>query len=104
MFLLLLKEAERLGYDWVIEWSYRPKDYAEKYAEEGKGISNSLHSILLAIDLYLWKDDKYLTTVEEYLELGEYWESIGGSWGGRFKVSNGKTDIVHFSLEHNGVK
>lgn len=31
---------------------------------------------------------------------GEYWESIGGSWGGRFS----KPDGNHFSLEHNGVR
>jgi len=28
--------------------------------------------------------------------LGLYWESIGGSWGGRFGDGN------HFSLEHEG--
>ncbi|HAO1973206.1 TPA: M15 family peptidase, partial [Escherichia coli] len=31
---------------------------------------------------------------------GEYWESIGGTWGGRFSRADGN----HFSLEHNGVK
>jgi len=30
--------------------------------------------------------------------LGEYWEGMGGSWGGRFSDGN------HFSLTHNGVK
>ncbi|HBJ0947911.1 TPA: M15 family metallopeptidase, partial [Escherichia coli] len=32
---------------------------------------------------------------------GEYWESLGGSWGGRFKS---RPDGNHFSLEHNGVR
>ena len=33
-----------------------------------------------------------------YVALGEYWESLGGSWGGRFKDAN------HFSIEHDGYK
>ncbi|MGO3686517.1 MAG: M15 family metallopeptidase, partial [Proteus vulgaris] len=44
---------------------------------------------------------KYLTATSDYKELGEYWESLGGSWGGRFKT---RPDGNHFSLEHNGVR
>lgn len=33
--------------------------------------------------------------------LGQYWESLGGSWGGRFKS---RPDGNHFSLEHDGVR
>ena len=39
-----------------------------------------------------------IVIIAETNELGEYWESIGGSWGGRFNDGN------HYSLEHNGVK
>jgi len=59
---------------------------------------DSNHYIGLAIDLNLFKDGKYLTQTEDHRELGEYWESLGGSWGGRFKDGN------HYSLEHNGRK
>lgn len=60
--------------------------------------ANSLHKERLAIDFNLFKDGKYLTASEDHRPLGEYWESIGGSWGGRFSDGN------HYSLEHNGRK
>jgi hypothetical protein len=59
---------------------------------------NSNHYIRLAIDLNLFKDGVYLTSTEDHRLLGEYWESIGGAWGGRFDDGN------HYSLEHNGRK
>ena len=52
----------------------------------------------LALDLNLFLDGAFLTTTEGHRPLGEFWESIGGSWGGRFNDAN------HYSLEHNGVR
>ena len=60
--------------------------------------SNSLHYVSLAIDINLFKDGRYLTKTEDHKELGEFWESIGGAWGGRFNDGN------HYSLEHDGRK
>ena len=60
--------------------------------------ANSLHYDKLAIDLNLFYKGEYLTKTEDHKKLGEYWESIGGSWGGRFNDGN------HYSLEHNGRK
>ena len=62
------------------------------------GHPESLHRSRLAIDLNLFKDQVYLTSTDDHRELGEYWESIGGTWGGRFNDGN------HYSLEHNGMK
>lgn len=59
---------------------------------------NSLHYIGLAIDLNLFKNGEYLKDTNDHKELGEFWESLGGSWGGRFNDGN------HYSLEHNGRK
>lgn len=59
---------------------------------------NSNHYIKLAADLNLFRNGKYLTRSEDHKELGEYWESLGGSWGGRFGDGN------HYSLEWNGRK
>ncbi|GBU21090.1 hypothetical protein R80B4_00979 [Fibrobacteres bacterium R8-0-B4] len=56
----------------------------------------SCHYVRLAIDLNLFKDGKYLTKTADHKPLGEYWESLGGSWGGRFGDGN------HYSLEHEG--
>ena len=65
---------------------------------DGKPVhrSNSLHHERLAVDLNLFRGGQYLTRTEDHRELGEYWESIGGAWGGRFQDGN------HYSLEHNG--
>ena len=61
-------------------------------------MNNSNHYIRLAVDLNLFKNGEYLDTTEDHLPLGEYWESIGGAWGGRFNDGN------HYSVEWNGRK
>ncbi|HGV6771546.1 TPA: M15 family metallopeptidase, partial [Escherichia coli] len=63
-------------------------------------IRNSLHTLRLAVDFNLFINGEYQTDTDAYRPLGEYWESIGGTWGGRFSRADGN----HFSLEHNGVK
>ncbi len=64
----------------------------------------SLHRDSLAIDLPLVWDDGSYGTWDDYLPLGEYWESLGGSWGGRFNAGkDGKGDDAnHFSLAYGG--
>lgn len=62
------------------------------------GNKKSLHQKRLAIDFNLFRNGVYLTHTEDHSQLGEYWESIGGSWGGRFGDGN------HYSLEHEGVR
>ncbi len=62
------------------------------------GHPNSLHESGLAIDIVCMRGDQPMIDTDDYLEIGEYWESIGGSWGGRFQ------DGGHFSLEHNGMR
>lgn len=71
--------------------------FGDAYATTGH-TANSLHYKRLAIDLNLFRDGEYLQKTEDHLALGEYWESIGGSWGGRFQDGN------HYSLEHGGRK
>ena len=56
------------------------------YVAEGKStVKYSTHQDKLAIDLTLFIDGR-LATPEEYRPLGEYWELLGGRWGGRFGV------------------
>lgn len=59
---------------------------------------NSCHYYKLAADLNLFKDGRYLTKTEDHKPFGEYWESLGGAWGGHFGDAN------HYSLEHGGRK
>jgi hypothetical protein len=65
-----------------------------------RGIKNSNHRNRLAIDLNLYKDDRYLDDAADYLRFGEFWKSLHplARWGGDFGDSD------HFSFEYNGVK
>jgi hypothetical protein len=64
----------------------------------GSGIRESLHCERLAIDLMLFINGVYQTQTEAYRPLGEKWESLGGTWGGRFSTPDGD----HFSIAHEG--
>jgi hypothetical protein len=55
---------------------------------------NSFHYKKLAADLNLFKNRKYLTKTKDHRFLGEKWESMGGTWGGRFRNKDGN----HYSL------
>lgn len=50
--------------------------------------NGSFHYRRLAIDLNLFKDGKYLTETKDHEFLGTFWESLGGTWGGRFNDGN----------------
>lgn len=84
MVAYLILYAYYLGYDIT---------FGDAYATSGHS-KNSFHYKRLAIDLNLFKDGKYLTETSDHLPLGEHWESMGGTWGGRFKNPDGN----HYSL------
>lgn len=88
------------GYEAVLGECKRTQAQADANAASGIGISNSLHLLSCAIDISLFKDGTYLTNTVDYTPVGEYWESIGGSWGGRFSNPDGD----HFSLTWQGVR
>ena len=88
MFGLLLHWACEHGF----ELSFPPENLPHK--------KNSLHFIGLAKDLNLFINGKYIASTEAHRPMGEFWESLGGTWGGRFNNSDGN----HYSVEHNGVK
>jgi hypothetical protein len=89
------------GYGLTFGEAYRDPKEAQHNAETGAGIANSLHSLKLAVDLELFINGVWQTATPAYEPLGVYWESIGGSWGGRF---HDRPDGNHFSLEYNGVR
>ncbi|EIV9525868.1 M15 family metallopeptidase [Klebsiella aerogenes] len=97
----LILWADEKGYRLTFGEAYRTPEQAALNARKGSGISNSLHTKRLAVDLNLFINGQYQTDSAAYLPLGEYWESLGGSWGGRFKS---RPDGNHFSLEHEGVR
>lgn len=95
----LITYAYELGYELTFGDAYRdPRVFGEvgekKSGSYGKPASN--HKIRLAVDFNLFLNGEYLTTTEDHKILGEYWEKLGGSWGGRFNDGN------HYSLEYKG--
>ena len=77
----LILHAYDIGYEVTLGDAYRD-------ARCPYGSKSSRHKMRLAIDLNLFKDGKYLTQTEDHQELGEWWESQGGIWGGRFDDGN----------------
>lgn len=90
MIVQLLNEMTRKDYQFTFGDFYRdPRLY---------GHPRSLHRVRLAADINLFRDGQYLASTHDHLPFGEFWESIGGTWGGRFNDGN------HYSLEHDGMK
>jgi hypothetical protein len=95
----LINYAYSNGYELTLGDAFRdPRLHGEVGVKKGYGHFKSAHKQRLAIDLNLFKDGKYLTSTEAHKPLGEFWESLGGTWGGRFNDGN------HYSIEHNGIK
>ena len=96
---LLIEYAYQEGCELTFGDAYRdPRVHGAVGEKKSYSSAGSLHKERLAVDFNLFKDGQYLTRSEDYALLGEYWESLGGSWGGRFNDGN------HFSLEHGGRK
>lgn len=85
---LLCKASDLKTPVFILEM-YRSQETQAAYFARGVSKTlNSYHLKGLAVDLIFLDDvnDDYTVnyTPEQYRALGEYWESIGGVWGGRF--------------------
>jgi hypothetical protein len=97
MIAKLITWAHDNGYELTFGDAYRdPRVFGPLGIQLGYGQEFSCHKIRLAVDFNLFKNGEFLKTTEDHLPLGMYWESIGGSWGGRFNDGN------HYSIEHEG--
>jgi len=76
----------------LVEVTRAPCRQKELVAAGKSWTRHSLHLHGLAMDIFLWLDGKLTWNWEDYLFLGEYWEKLGGVWGGRWKTR----DAVHF--------
>lgn len=95
----LIDKAHDLGMEVTLGDAYRdPRVFGAVGVKGPYGHSKSAHKQRMAIDLNLFVDGVYVATTEAHRSLGEWWESQGGTWGGRFGDGN------HYSIEHNGVK
>lgn len=95
----LILYAYGQGYELTDGDAFRDERVHGKQGEQrAYGEANSAHKWRLAQDFNLFKNGVWLQDTSDHLPLGLYWESIGGSWGGRFQDGN------HYSLAHRGVK
>lgn len=99
----LIEFAYREGYRLTLGEAWRTPEQAKWDSDHHIGIKNSLHILRLAIDLNLFKDNKWLTDPKEFEPLGKYWESLSTpdfkcAWGGHFNDAN------HFSIAYNGIE
>ncbi|PNH99244.1 M15 family metallopeptidase [Vibrio diazotrophicus] len=97
----LIVFAYEQGYELTFGDAYRdPRVHGNIGEKKSYSSASSNHKQRLAVDLNLFVKGEYITNGDHpaYVALGEYWESLGGSWGGRFDDAN------HFSIEHNGRK
>lgn len=92
----LILKAEELGFEVTLGEAWRSEEEARRLAGAGLGVRRSLHCDRLAVDLNLFVDGVWLRSTDTHRALGEWWESIGGSWGGHFGDGN------HYSLAHEG--
>ena len=85
----LINYAHSLGYKLTLGDGYRdPRLHGDVGEKKGYGHAESFHKKRLAIDLNLFINGEYKTDTESHRPLGEYWESLGGTWGGRFDDAN----------------
>ena len=83
----------KLGYELTEGEAWRPQMMQDYYLKTGKSeVKHSTHQDRLAEDFNLFINGVYVTDKEKYRPLGEYWESIGGRWGGRFGVKKENYD------------
>lgn len=95
----LIDQAHALGFEVTLGDAYRdPRVHGEQGVRKGYSEARSAHKQRLAVDLNLFRDGRYLTATESHRPLGEWWESQGGTWGGRFNDGN------HYSWAHGGIK
>ena len=99
MVAALINKAYEMGYEVTLGDAYRdPRAFGNVGEVKAYGQAQSCHKLRLAIDLNLFKDGKFLEGTEAHRPLGEWWESQGGAWCGRFDDGN------HYSLEHERMK
>jgi hypothetical protein len=85
MIATLIAWAYENGFELTFGDAYRdPRVHGEVGEKQGYGHSRSYHKRRLAVDFNLFRDGVWLNKTSDFKPLGEYWESIGGTWGGRF--------------------
>ena len=91
----LLEHIIAAGFHITFGETYRTAEQAAIYANEGKGIINSLHCKRLAVDLNIYTaTGEFLKEAKDYEQFGLFWEKLDthNRWGGHFQ----RVDADHF--------
>jgi hypothetical protein len=98
----LIAKAAELGYGVTLGEAWRTPEQAQWDADHHIGVAHSLHMDRLAIDLNLFKDGVFLITPDAYVQLGEWWKTLGPAYkfGGDFTIR----DYDHYSITPDGVR
>lgn len=88
---LLINKAFELGYFVTLGDTFRDSRLHGIYGvKQGYGAARSFHKLKRAIDLNLFDGEgNFLADTPHHEPLGLFWESIGGTWGGRFDSPDG---------------
>lgn len=90
---ILIEHIYASGLRATIGDGYRdPRVFGTIGEKRGYGQANSRHKMRLAIDLNLFRGDVWLRQTSDHKPIGEFWEKLGGTWGGRWGDGN------HYSL------
>ena len=92
----LINFAYSEGVELTLGHAWRDEETQRRMVEKGASQTmRSKHCDRLALDVNAFVKGKYTTDKEAYRPLGEYWEALGGVWGGRFGVKEAdyKTQI-----------
>jgi hypothetical protein len=97
----LIDYAHSNGYELTFGECYRTPEQANLNAANGSGISNSLHTDRLAIDLNLFRGGNFLGATEDHRPLGNYWKTLHPAcrWGGDFSM---RKDGNHYAFSPDG--
>ena len=94
----LILYAESEGLDITIREVQRFPERQRQLVAYGKSKTyKSKHLDSLAADIILFRDGEPIWNArdDDYVKLGEKWEELGGTWGGRWDFSDG----IHFEYE-----
>lgn len=102
--LLILKADDLNTPFFIFEWLRSEEQQKINVARGASQTMNSKHLLGLAIDIVfladVQDDGKVNFVADQFAELGEYWESIGGRWGGRFGDNPATTKIEGWDAGH----
>jgi len=94
----LINFATENGYELSFGDAYRdPRTNGGQGEKKGYSAARSAHKNRLAVDFNLFKDGRFLQSTKDHEPLGLFWESIGGTWGGRWHDGN------HYSVKFGGI-